>query len=270
MMQPAVFNENVVIITGASRGIGRELALRLAEQGAWLVLAARDAQKLGAVAETCRQLGGKALVVQTDVGEQADCQHLIVRTLAEYGRIDTLVNNAGISMWALFAEVEDLSIFERIMRINYLGSVYCTHYALPHLKKTRGRLVAVSSLTGKTGVPTRSGYAASKHAMVGFFDSLRVELLGTGVSVTISYPDFVATDVRKLALGTDGQPIKDSPVQEDKIMTVETSVQYLLRAMEKRRREDVQTLRGHYGQWIKLIAPKLVDKITRRAITRGK
>ena len=269
-MPSAVFKENVVIITGASRGIGRELALRLADQGAWLALGARDMNKLEEVAELCRLQGGKAITVKTDVAVQADCENLIERTVEEYGRIDTLVNNAGISMWALFDQVEDLSVFEKIMQVNYLGSVYCTHYALPYLKEMRGRLVAVSSLTGKTGVPTRSGYGASKHAMVGFFDSLRIELTGTGVSVTISYPDFVATDVRKLALGTDGEPIMDSPVQEDKIMTVETSVNYLLHAMEKRKREDVQTPRGHLGQWIKLIAPKLIDKIALRAITKGK
>ncbi len=269
-MSFAVFNENVVIIIGASRGIGHELAVRLAGQGAWLALGARDLKKLEEVAEVCRQMGGKAIAIETDVAEQADCQNLIECTVQEYGRIDTLVNNAGISMWALFDELEDISVFEKIMQVNYHGSVYCTYYALPYLKKTRGRLVAVSSLTGKTGVPTRSGYAASKHAMVGFFDSLRVELMGTGVTVTISYPDFVATDIRKLALGMDGEPIMVSPVQEDKIMTVETSVDYLLKAMEKRKREDIQTPRGRVGQWIKLIAPSLIDKIAQRAITKGK
>lgn len=266
----ALFKENVVIITGASRGIGRELALQLAKQGAWLALAARDAEKLEEVAKNCRLRGGKAIIVPTDVAKEEDCKELVERTLEEYGRIDTLVNNAGISMWALFDEVEDLTIFEKIMRVNYLGSVYCTHYALPHLKKTQGRLVAVSSLTGKAGVPTRSGYAASKHAMVGFFDTLRIELMDTGVTITISFPDFVATDIRNQALGGDGVPVMDTPVQEDKIMTVETSVQHLLRAMEKRKREDVQTARGRFGQWLKLIAPALVDKIAQRAITRGK
>ncbi len=269
-MSSAVFHENVVVVTGASRGIGRELALRLADQGAWLALGARDVEKLEEVAEMCRLHGGRAITVKTDVAKQADCKNLIERTVEAYGRIDTLVNNAGISMWALFDQVEDLSVFDKIMQVNYLGSVYCTHYALPHLKETRGRLVAVSSLTGKAGVPTRSGYAASKHAMVGFFDTLRIELMGTGVTVTISYPDFVATDIRKFALGTDGEPIMDSPVQEDKIMTVETSVDYLLKAMEKRKREDIQTPRGRVGQWIKLVAPGLIDKIAQRAISKGK
>ena len=223
-----------------------------------------------AASKNCRLRGGKAIIVPTDVAKEENCKELIERTVEEYGRIDTLVNNAGISMWALFDEVEELDIFEKIMRVNYLGSVYCTHYALPHLKETQGRLVAVSSLTGKTGVPTRSGYAASKHAMVGFFDTLRIELMDTGITVTISYPDFVATDIRNLALGVDGNPVMDTPVQEDKIMTVETSVRSLLRAMEKRKREDIQTARGGFGQWLKLIAPGLIDRIAQRAITRGK
>jgi len=264
------FKENVVIITGASRGIGRELALQLADQGAYLALGARNMAELEEVAAEARQRGGKAIAVRTDVADQADCQNLVEATIQAYDKVDTLVNNAGISMWALFDEIQDLSIFEKIMRINYLGSVYCTHYALPHLKKTQGRLVAISSLTGKNGVPTRTGYAASKHAMVGFFDSLRIELLGTGVSVTISFPDFVATEVRKAALGVDGKPLLDSPVQEDKIMSVETSVRSLVDAMEKRKREDVQTPRGHLGQWLKLFAPSLIDKIAQKAISEGK
>lgn len=170
----APFRDNVVVITGASDGIGREMALQLAGQGAWLALAARDAQKLEAVAAECRARGGRALAVPTDVGDQAQCRALVDRTLAEFGRVDTLVNNAGVSMWARFDQVTELAPFETMMRVNYLGSVYCTHAALPHLKRTRGRIVGVSSLTGRAGVPTRSGYAASKHAMAGFFDSLRI------------------------------------------------------------------------------------------------
>jgi len=113
-----------------------------------------------------------ALVVPTDVGDEAQCRALVERTIAEFGRLDMLINNSGLSMWARFEELTDLTPFERMMRVNYFGSVYCTHAALLHLRRSRGRLVAASSLTGKTGVPTRSRYAATKHAMVGFFDSL--------------------------------------------------------------------------------------------------
>jgi short-subunit dehydrogenase len=264
------FRENVVVITGASSGIGRAMALQLAEQGAWLALAARDIQRLEQVALECRGRGGRALAVQTDVSDQAQCQRLIERTLSEYGRIDTLVNNAGLTMWARFDELHDLDPLEQIMQINYFGSVYCTRAALPSLKQTHGRIVVVSSLTGKAGVPTRSGYAASKHALVGFFDSLRIELAGSGVSVTIVYPDFVATETRQRAFGPDGKPLGVSPVQEGKVMTAEECARLIIRATERRKREEVMGLRGKVGLWIKLIAPGLVDRIALRAIQRGR
>lgn len=220
-MSPTAFDENIVVLTGASAGIGRELALQMASQGAWLALAARDAQRLEEVAEQCRQRGGRALVVPTDVTSQKACENLIARTVQEYGRIDTLVCNAGISMWARFDELEDLSAFDRMMQINYMGSVYCTQFALPFLKTSRGRIVSISSLAGRTGVPMRSGYVASKHAQTGFFESLRIELQDTGITVTQIYPGFVATEIRERAVGSDGQPQGRSSIQEDKAMTVE-------------------------------------------------
>ncbi len=269
-MPNPTFYENVVIITGASSGIGQELALQLADQGAWLALGARNSEKLSTVAEECRTRGGKALIVQTDVTAEAQCKHLIDQTVAEYGRIDTLINNAGISMRMMFAEMETFSAIETPLKVNYLGSVYCTFYALPHLKKTQGRIVAMSSLTGKYGVPTRTGYAASKHAVVGFFDSLRVELAEAGVSVTISYPDYVATDARKNALGPDGKPIGETHIQEDKVMTVEICAALLIKAVAERKREDNQTYRAKLGPWLKLIAPGFIDKMASKAIRHHK
>lgn len=272
MGDAAAFRDNVVVVTGASAGIGAELARQLAAGGARLALAARDAARLEEVAAECRERGGRALVVPTDVAEEAQCRALVERTVAEYGRLDTLVNNAGIGMWARFDEITDLSIFERVMRVNYLGSVYCTHHALPHLKRSRGRIVGVSSLTGKTGVPTRSAYAASKHAMAGLFDSLRIELDGSGVSVTMIYPGFVATEIRERAFGPDGRPLGagNSPVREREVMTVEECARQIVEAAAARRREVVMTARAKVGMWLKLIAPGAVDRIARRAIAQGK
>jgi short-subunit dehydrogenase len=269
-MGETVFKYNVVILTGASSGIGHAAALQLAGQGAWLALAARDADRLEEAAAECRQRGGRAIAVKTDVAIESDCRNLIERTVAEYGRIDTLINNAGISMFAQFDELQDLAGFERMLRVNYLGAVYCTHYALPHLKQTRGRLVAVSSLAGKNGVPTRSGYAASKHAMTGFFDSLRIELADTGVSVTVIYPGFVTSEIRERAFGADGQPLGKSPVRESEVMSAEECARIMINAIAKRKREEVMTLRGKLGQWAKLIAPGLVDRMARKAIEEGK
>ncbi|HEX2206871.1 MAG TPA: SDR family oxidoreductase [Longimicrobium sp.] len=266
----APFRDNVVIITGASDGIGREVALRLADQGAWLALAARDAARLEAVAAGCRTRGGRAIAVPTDVGDQAQCRRLVERTVEEYGRVDTLVNNAGVSMWARFDQVTDLAPFETMMRVNYMGSVWCTHAALPHLKRTRGRIVGVSSLTGRAGVPTRSGYAASKHAMAGFFDSLRIELADDGVSVTMVYPGFVSTGIRQRAFGPDGKPLAVNPVREAEVMTPEECARQIVAAAAGRRRELVMTARGKVGQWIKLIAPGLVDRIAKKAIEQGR
>jgi len=262
--------DNVVVITGASRGIGRELALQLAGQGARLALSARDGAALEGLAEECRSRGGQAVAVLADVTEEAQCARLIARTVEVYGRIDTLINNAGISMWALFEEVTDLSLFERILKVNYLGSVYCTWHALPHLRKTQGRLVAVSSVTGKTGVPTRSGYAASKHALHGFFDTLRIELAGSGVSVTLACPDFVATGIREHALGPDGKPLGVSPVQESQVMTVETCARLILEGAARRKRELILSGRGKLGVWLKLVIPSLTDRIARKAIEAGR
>jgi short-subunit dehydrogenase len=269
-MGKAHFQDKVVLITGASSGIGRELAYRLAAQGAKLSLAARDVERLEAARAECKKRGGQAIAVPTDVAEQTQCENLVQKTVEQFGRINILVNNAGISMWAYFDEVTDLSIFEKIMRVNYLGSVYCTYYALPHLKASRGQIVGVSSLTGKNGVPTRSGYAASKHAMVGFFDTLRIELAPDGVAVTMIYPDFVATETRKRAFGPEGKPLGESPVREKEIMTVEQCVDLMLPAIQKRKRELVMSLRAKVGQYIKPFAPKLIDNIARRAIEAGK
>lgn len=265
------FRENSIVLTGASAGIGHQLALQLASQGARLTLAARSAEPLAKVAEECRRLGAASvLAVPTDVADRAQCQHLIERAVAEHGRLDTLINNAGISMWARFDEMQSLEPFERIMQVNYFGSLYCTFYALPHLKQSRGRLVGVASMTGKTGVPTRSGYAASKHAMAGFFDSLRIELAGSGVTVTMIYPDFVTSEVRSRAFGADGQPLGDSPVHEDQVMSAETCAQIILSAAAKRRREVITSLRGKFGSFLKVFAPGIIDGIARRAIARGK
>ena len=269
-MKQSRYQDKVIIITGASSGIGRELAHQLAAQGAWLVLAARDLPRLEVVRAECEALGGRAIVIQMDVSQQAQCAEMVRKTIEEYQRIDVLINNAGITMWGNFAELSDLDGLERIMQTNYMGSVYCTFYALPHLKQTKGQIVGVSSLTGKTGVPTRSGYAASKHAMVGFFDSLRIELAPFGVSVTMIYPGFVYSEIRQRAMGPDGKPLGQSPVREGDVMPVEECARQTIQAMTAGRRELVMTLRGKLGQWLKLIAPTLVDRIAKDAITKGK
>ncbi len=268
-MRASVFRENVVVITGASRGVGRAMARQLAEQGAWLALAARDVEQLQTVARECCERGARAIAIPTDVAEQAQCRNLIEQTAREFGKIDTLINNAAFGMWVKFEEIETPAFFEQLIRVNYLGSVYCTFYALPCLKQARGRLVAVSSLAGKTGVPFRSGYAASKHALGGFCESLRVELMESGVTVTLAFPDFVATEIRARNVGKDGKPLGVSPAREEKFMSAEECARRIVRGVARREREIIMTPRGRWIALGKLIAPALVDRLARRAIERG-
>ena len=265
------FTNQTIIITGASSGIGKILAIKLAQQKANLVLAARNKSALEITAQECVKVGGKAIVVPTDVTNPEACQKLIEDSVAAFGTIACLVNNAGLTMWAKFDEIEDISIFDQIMKVNYLGSVYCTYYALPHLKNSRGLLVAISSLTGKTGVPTRSGYAASKHAVQGFFDSLRIELKDTGVDVLVVSPGFIATDFRQHLLGAQGTLVNaDLDEKQQKAMSTEVCADLIIKAMEKRQRELVMTLKGKFGLWLKLLAPNLVDAIASRAVSSQK
>ncbi|HUQ20487.1 MAG TPA: SDR family oxidoreductase [Gemmatimonadaceae bacterium] len=268
-MNQSAFSNNVVVITGGSSGIGREIAYQLCAQKAQLVLAARDPMLLDAVVAECRKRGARAIGVTTDVSVEAECEVLIDRTLEEFGRIDTLINNAGISMRSRFDELGGVEPIERLMRINYFGAVYCTHYALPELKKSRGRIVATASLAGKTGVPTLSGYSASKHAMIGFFEALRIELEQNGVSVTIVCPGFVATDVASRAIGPGGKTLGKRSVLRSKVMPVAECARIIIDAAANRDREVVMTLRGKAGQWLKLAAPGVVDRIAIKTLEQG-
>ncbi len=264
----AEFTHQVVVLTGASEGIGRALALQLAAQRATLVLAARDRARLEELAALCGERGARTLVVPTDVCEDAQCAALVAATLDRFGRIDMLIVNAGASMWSRLDELEDPQVLERLMRVNYLGAAWTTRHALPALKASRGRIVAVSSITGLVGVPTRTGYSASKHAMMGFFESLRTELLGQDVSITLVAPDFVLSEIHRRALGPDGRPLGASPMQEARIMTAGQCAQVILRGAAARDRLVFTSVRGRLLRWAKLVAPGLVDRMAARAIRR--
>lgn len=266
----SVFTNHVIVVTGASEGIGRALCLALAPQAPKLVLAARNQARLEELKAEIEAKGAEALAVPTDVTDEAACKALMDQAVETYGRIDVLVNNAGGTMWTLLEDVTDMSIFERLMRVNYLGAVYCTYYALPHLKERKGRIVAVSSVAGLIGVPTRTAYSATKHAMFGFFDSLRVEMMDAGVTVTVVAPDFVLSEVHRRALGADGQPLGKSPMQEDKIMTAEECAALMVPAIEGRDRLLITSSRGKAGRFLKLFWPGLMDRVARNAIRNRK
>ncbi|HLA78281.1 MAG TPA: SDR family oxidoreductase [Vicinamibacteria bacterium] len=260
------FQNKVVVVTGASAGIGRALCLALAPQRPRLVLAARDKDRLQEVADACRGLGAETLVVPTDVSSDAACQRLVSRVVSGFGGLDVLVNNAGFTMRARLEDVSDPTLFERLMRVNYFGPVYLTYYALAELKRSRGLIVVVSSLTGLAGVPTRTGYAASKHALLGFFDSLRIELKDSGVGVTVVCPDFVASEIDRRAAGGDGQPLGDRAIPHQGIMSAEACAARTVAAMARRQRLLVLSFRGRLGRWMKLLAPSVLDWMSARAV----
>jgi short-subunit dehydrogenase len=264
------FTNQVVVVTGASEGIGRAFCLALAPQRPRLVLAARSRERLDSLAHECRAAGAETLVVPTDVTDVEACRALIEAAVAQFGGVDVLVNNAGGTMWTRLDEMQDLSIVERLMRLNYLGSVYPTFHALPHLKRSRGRIVAVASVAGLIGVPTRTGYSAAKHAVIGFFESLRVELADDGVSVTIICPDFVVSEIHKRALGPDGQPLGANPMAKSKIMSAEDCAALMLDAIERRERLLVTSRRGRLARWLQLLAPARIDAMSARAIREKK
>ncbi|WP_457329205.1 SDR family oxidoreductase [Rhizobacter sp. P5_C2] len=261
----------VVVITGASDGIGAELARQWAARGKGniaLVLAARNLDKLQAVADECRTHGAQALVQRCDVSVQADCKALVDATMHTYGRLDTLVNNAGMSAQALLRDVADLGWYEDLMRVNLWGSVWCTHAALPHLKTSYGRIVAVSSLAGLVGVPGRTAYAATKFAMTGFFESLRPEIGRQGISVTIAYPGVVATEIRRRGYDASGHAAGRSGLDESDAMPVETCARLIIEGAEARRRDIVMTAQGKLGRWLKLVAPRFIDRLALKALNQ--
>ncbi len=257
-----------IVITGASDGIGAQIARHLAKPGVRLVLAARKQEGLLAVAQQCQQLGAETHVAPTDVSVQSQCVELVQQAVSAFGQIDALINNAGVSAHANLADVQsaDLHWYEDLMRINLWGSVWCTHAALPHLMKSGGQIVAVSSLAGLVGVPGRTAYCASKFAMTGFFEALRVELKSSGVGVTTAYPGVVDTHIRRNGFNAQGKAAGTSGLIEEGAMSVQTCAALIVDGMNKRQREVVMTGKGKLGRWLKLAAPGLVEDLAIAAV----
>lgn len=264
-------NVPCIIITGASDGIGAEIARQLARThatAAQLVLAARNATNLQAVAAECRAAQTQVLVVPTDVGIEAECRSLIAQAVDVFGGVDVLINNAGVSAHAMFSDVsaEHLPWYEDLMRVNLWGTIWCTHAALPHLQASRGRIVGVSSLAGLVGVPGRTAYSASKFAMAGFLEALRAELKPSGVSVTTAYPGVVDTRIRYHGYNAQGQAAGVSGLKKDAAMPVAECARLILAGMQARQREVVMTGKAKVGRFLKPIAPGLVENMALAAV----
>jgi short-subunit dehydrogenase len=259
-MKADAFRGQVVIVTGASAGIGRSLALQLSGQGAKVAIAARRAERLEQVAAECRQCGGDVLVVPTDISDELQCKALVEKTIEKFGRLDLLINNAGLAVTALLEDFPNLDLFRHTMNVNFYGAVHCTYYALPHLKQNRGRIVAISSLGGKAAIPYNTPYIASKYALHGFYDALRMELMSHGVSVTVICPSWVMTEFHEAQMDKNGVP-KGShgrAIYSKNMMTADQCAGITLQATLKRRREVLMGP-GLLAAWLKLLAPGFLD-----------
>jgi len=250
----------VVIITGASSGIGRALAKEFAAKGARLSLGARRTELLEQLQQELPAT--EILITKTDVSDENDCRLLIDETMKRFGQIDVLINNAGISMRALFEEV-DTQVIHQLMDVNFYGTVYCSKFALPYLLKTKGSLVGVISIAGYVGLPGRTGYSASKFAIRGFLDTVRIENLKKGLHVLVAAPGFTASEVRKVALTNDGSQQGETPRDESKMMSAEECARHIVRAIEKRKRELILTfVEGKLTVFLGKFFPSLLDKLT--------
>lgn len=250
----------VVIITGASSGIGRGCALTFSEAGAKVVLAGRSTEKLNDVALQIRTHNGEALVIHCDVTNEADCKNLIDTTIKEFKKIDILICSAGISMRAMFAEV-DLKVIKLLMDTNFWGAVYCTKYALPSILKTNGSVVAISSIAGKKGLPGRTGYSASKYALEGFMETLRTENLNNNLHVLVACPGFTRSSIREHALAANGKEQIESPRDEHKMMSADKVANHILNSVIKKRRDLILTKDGKLTIWINKFFPALMDRL---------
>ncbi len=255
-----MFQNKVVIITGASSGIGLACAKKFAAEGAKVVVTSRNKNTLVEKFDLMGGASDKLFAIQCDVTKEEDCKSLIEQTVKEFGKIDVLINNAGISMRALFNSL-DLKVIQHVMQTNFWGTVYCTKYALPYLLKTNGSVVGISSTAGKVGLPGRTGYSASKFAMEGFLESLRTENLHTGLHVLVACPGFTATNIRAKALNGDGNPQGSSPRDEKGMMNADEVANSIYYAVYKRKRDMLLSTQGKLTVWLNKFFPGMMDKV---------
>lgn len=252
--------DKVVIITGASSGIGKALAEEFARLQATVVIAARRRELLDALAEKLTESGAMVMAVTADVSREEDCRKLIDETIARFGRIDILINNAGVSMRALFRD-SSLEVIRKLMNTNFWGTVYCTHFAMKHLLASKGTLVGISSIAGNKGLPGRSGYSSSKFAIQGFLETIRIENRKTGMHVLTVCPGFTSSNIRLTALVADGSPQGESPLDEKKLMSAERVAREIVLAIRKKKKFLVLTLEGKLLIGLNKYFPGIIDRV---------
>ncbi len=256
-----MITDKVIIITGASSGIGKALAFESIRLNNYITIVARNEEKLNQTYHELEKLQpNRTLAIPADVSNENDCLNVINKTIEKFGRIDILINNAGVSMRALFEDLH-LDVIRTLMNINFWGTVYCTKYALPHIIKQKGSIVAISSIAGFTPLPARTGYSASKSAIHGFLNTLRLELKKDDVHIMIVAPGFTASNIRNTALTADGSIQRETPRDESKMMTAEDVAHRIFKGLKNRKRQLIFTTQGKLTVFLYKFFPNFVDKL---------
>jgi dehydrogenase/reductase SDR family member 7B len=257
----------VAIITGGSDGIGKWLCIEYGKNGYSVVFTGRDQQKLDVVAHKLESLGIEHLALKLDAGSEEDNLFLVNQTIEKYGRLDVVICNAGISMRVLFKHMK-MELFAKVMRTNFYGAVSLIHHALPYLIITKGSIIGISSINGRRATPARTAYAASKYALEGFLESLRMELMQEKIHVMVVCPGFTQTNMRGSALMPDGKAQGETKLNESKMMPPERVAQKIYSAMIKKRRDLILTTQGKLAVWTNKFFPSLMDKIVFRVMSK--
>lgn len=261
--------KKVVLITGGSSGIGLACAFTFGKAGFAVAITGRNSTNLEIALNALQQQGIEAITIVGDVALEEDCIRMVQQTVETFKRLDVLINNAGISMRALFADTKP-EVIRQVMDINFWGTVYCTRFALPHILRTGGSIVGISSIAGHKGLPARTGYSASKFAMNGFLEALRIELLKTKVHVLVVSPGFVATNIRKAALVADGSTQAETPRDENEMLTAEYTAQEIYKAVVSRKRDLVLGGQGKLTIWLNKFFPAWLDKLVYKHLAEEK
>jgi len=263
----ASMKEKVVVITGGSSGIGKALAKEFGKHGSKILITGRNNENLDKAVEEIRQAGVTVSGLQADVSQEEDNRKMVAEAIRLYGRIDVLINNAGISMRALFEDV-DIEVLKKVMDINFYGVLYATKYCLPHIIESKGSVVGISSVAGYRGLPGRTGYSASKFALNGFMEVLRTELYKKDVNVLTASPGYTSSNIRKRSLTKDGTIQGESPRDENSMMSAEECAHHIYKATVKRRKILILTVQGKLtvfmNKWFPIFADKLVYNIMAR------
>lgn len=260
----------VVMVSGASSGIGKALAIELLKRNFIVSLAARRA---GLIEEYLQMefsedvIKDRTLVVKTDVSLESDCKQWVEKTHKCFGRIDILINNAGVSMRGLFEDC-NIAVLKRLMDVNFWGVTYCTHYALNYLLENKGSLVGVSSIASYQPLPGRTAYSASKSAMQGLLKNVRIENRKKGLHVLIVCPGFTASNIRKAALDKNGNPQGETPRDESKMMTAEEVAKHIIWAIDSRKRSIVLTPLGRLTVFASMFFPRFTERVTYKYMSK--